>query len=97
MLGCTLETAFLLSMNCHIINACMRLLNFIVHYQCNNTCGVDAVDMDIFNDDAQRYLAVHPNEEQRVFGGEADVHRSGNGNIVSKLPDINKSELKRHR
>ena len=44
---------------------------------------MDAADVDIVNDDAQRYFAVHPNEEQGVFGGEADVCRSENGNIVS--------------
>ena len=73
---------FSLSMNCRIIDACMRFHNFIVDHRCDRN-NMDSVDMDIFNEDARRYFAVHPCEEQGVFGGEDDVRRGENGNLLS--------------
>lgn len=88
---------FSLTMNCPIIDACMRLKKFIVEHRCDDTSGMDAVDVDIFNDDAQQYFAVHPNEEQGVFGGEADVQRSENGNVFSggqpTLTEVNSRDV----
>lgn len=42
---------FSLTMNCCIIDACMRLHNFIAQNRGDTTCSMDAVDSDIFNDD----------------------------------------------
>ena len=51
----------------------MQLHNFIVEHWCDDNSRMGAVDVDVFNDDARQYFVVHPNEEQGVFGGEADV------------------------
>ena len=88
---------FSLDMNCRVIDACMRLHNFIVENRGDSAYSMDAVDSDIFNDDARRYFAVHPNEEEGVFGGESDARRSKNGNILSggrpTLSDVNSRDV----
>ena len=68
-------------MNCTVIDACMRLHNFIVDNR-NEGCEMDPVDRQVFDDDARRYFSVHPNNEEGVHGGEDDVRRDENGNIL---------------
>ena len=51
---------FSLDLNCKIIDACMRLHNFIVDFHEKNLCVVEstpALDREVFDDDCRQYLA----------------------------------------
>lgn len=73
---------FSLDMNCNIIDACMRMHNFIVKNRNREEgIGMDPVDKDVFNDDARRFFAVHPDDNEGVYGGEEDARRDENGNV----------------
>ena len=64
--------------NCNIIDACLRLHNFIVDFR-ENTCGRDN-DMYIFDEECRRFLAGNPCESVQVNGGELDDRLDENGN-----------------
>lgn len=74
---------FTLKHNCQVIDACMRLHNFIVDFReadKNNDDGA-AMERDVFDDDCRRFLAVSPEiDEGGVHGGEQDICRDANGN-----------------
>jgi len=63
-----------------VIDACMRLHNFIVDFR-EKTNSPDNIDRGVFDDDCRRYLAVNPDiEEGGVHGGEEDTRQDANGN-----------------
>ena len=53
--------AIILGFELQIIDACMRLHNFIIDSLESNLClsGSTALDWDVFDDDCRRYLATH--------------------------------------
>jgi hypothetical protein len=79
---------FSLDMNCKVIDACMRLHNFIVDYRERYLCVLEstALDRDVFDDDCRRYLATHLEQHEDgvydggVYGGEQDIRRDENFN-----------------
>ena len=71
---------FSLDMNCNIIDACMRVHNFIVNNR-EEGIGIDSVDKDVFDDDARRFFAVHPDEDEGIYGSEEDNRLDENGNV----------------
>jgi len=72
---------FSLDLNCKIIDACMRLHNFIVDFRETNLCVTEstALDREVFDDDCRRYLATHLEQYEDgvydggVYGGEHDI------------------------
>ncbi len=74
---------FSLDLNCKVIDACMRIHNFIVDFREMNLCVMESIafDRDVFDDDCRRYLATHLDQYEdevydvRVYGGEQDIRR----------------------
>jgi len=70
-----------LKMNCKIIDACMRLHNFILDRRQDNSYS-NRMDADVFDDDCRRFFAVNSFlVRSGVHGGEDDVCRDGEGNV----------------
>ena len=70
---------FSLKNNCRIIDACMRLHNFIVEYRERASVDDSVYERDIFDDDCRRFLAVTPDFLQGgIHGGEDEVVRDAN-------------------
>ena len=71
---------FSLRMNTLVIDACMRVHNFIVETR-NDGDDSDYIDRDIFDDDCRRFFAVNPFvNNEGVHGGEEDIRRDEDGN-----------------
>ena len=74
---------FSLDLNCKVIDACMRIHNFIVDFREMNLCVVESIafDWDVFDDDCRRYLATHLDQYEDevydvgVYGEEQDIRR----------------------
>ena len=74
---------FTLKHNCNVIDAAMRLHNFIVEFreEMKETTLVEDIERELFSDDCRRFLAVHPTiDDGGVYGGEDDVRLDHNGN-----------------
>ena len=75
-----------LKMNCKIVDACMRLHNFIVDFreemEPSSTRGV-SLDREIFNEDCRRFLAAQSGVGAGVHGGEEDIRRDADGNPLT--------------
>ena len=69
---------YTLRTNCKVIDACLRLHNYIVDHR--EELGMDIIDKSVFDDECRRVFAISP-EMEGVFGGEADVRRDLNGNV----------------
>jgi len=64
---------FSLVHNCRVIDAAMRLHNFIVDFRENTreTTVMEVIEREVFDDDVRRFLAVQANvDESGVQGGE---------------------------
>ena len=72
---------FSLINNTSVIDACMRLHNFIVDFrEATNSC--ETMERSVFDDDNRRFLAASSSlEVGGVHGGEEDIRRDANGNI----------------
>ena len=80
ILWCALK--FSLKMNCMIIDACMRLHNFIVDSRNDESFGT-SLDREVFDDDCRRFFAINAFvDDDGVRGGEDDVRRDEEGNTV---------------
>ena len=58
-----------------VIDAAMRLHNFIVDFRENTkeSTITEEIEREVFDDDVRRFLAVHPNvDDYGVHGGEED-------------------------
>ena len=64
--------------NNQIIDACMRLHNFIVDHR-PSTLSLDNFDRDLFEDECRRFFHENPMDEG-VYGGESDCCLDANGN-----------------
>jgi hypothetical protein len=75
------ELNYALNVNCKIIDACMRLHNFIVeHRNEDESIFAESLDFEIFDDDCRRFYAVDPfRNNEGVYGGEQDVRRDADG------------------
>ena len=74
---------FSLKHNVNVIDACMRLHNFIVDWREENVVAASAseVDLSIFDEDHRRFMAVYPSIDNiGVHGGEEDDCLDENGN-----------------
>ena len=74
---------FTLQHNCFVIDACMRLHNFIVDYREATTAEDNSYEKSVFDDDSRRFLAVRHDLAEvdgGVHGGELDGRRDANGN-----------------
>ncbi len=70
---------FSLKNNCRIIDACMRLHNFIVEYRESAAAADDTDERYIFEDDFRRFLAASPVFLQGgIHGGEDEAVRDAN-------------------
>lgn len=69
---------YTLKTNCKIIDACLRLHNFIVDHR--EGLAMDPIDKNVFDDECRRVFAVLPDIEG-VFGGDMDVCRNSDGRI----------------
>jgi hypothetical protein len=70
---------FSLKNNCRIIDACMRLHNFIVEYRESAVAADDSDERDIFEDNFRRFLAARPDFLQGgIHGGEDKAVRDAN-------------------
>lgn len=75
--------SFSLAHNCNVIDACMRLHNFIVDFREDSAAEL-ALDRSVFDDDCRRFLAVTPSDtEGGVHGGEEDLRLDSNGNMYA--------------
>lgn len=78
---------FSLEHNCKVIDACIRLHNFIINYRV--TCGDEnytdsSYERSIFDDECRRFLAVSPEIEEEqggTYGGERELQRDKDFNI----------------
>ncbi len=75
------ELEFSLALNCKIIDVCMRMHNFIVEYR-NDTNVMDGVDREVFDEECRRFYAVNPRIPEGTYGGEDDLRRDDNGNLL---------------
>ena len=75
------ELNYSLKTNVVIIDACMRLHNFIVERRDeDNELFATSEDFSVFNEDCWRFYAVHPFvDNEGVYGGESDVRRGEDG------------------
>lgn len=75
---------FSLAHNIDVVDACMRLHNFIVDYRidhCNST-AMDELEKSLFDDECRRFLASETNVGSfGVVGGEQEVQRDADGNV----------------
>ena len=77
---------FALELNCKVIDACMRLHNFIVDFREGGHGSSESllVERSVFDDDWRRYLATSLEHDPEggndggVYGGERDIRRDGN-------------------
>ena len=76
---------FALELNCKIIDACMRLHNFIVDFREDEQDASESRSLDraVFDDDCRRYLATILESDDGVFdggvhGGEQEIWRNDN-------------------
>ena len=66
--------------NIQIIDACMRLHNFIVdHRPSGGAATLDYIDRDVFDDECRRFFHANPADEG-VYGGESDICLDAEGN-----------------
>ena len=70
---------FSLKTNCAVIDACMRLHNFIVDNR--QSSNMDLIDREIFDDECRLFYAVHPAYDEGVNSGEEDVRRDKDGHV----------------
>ncbi len=77
------ELSYSLELNCKIIDACMRLHNFIVDHRCEDEINFSqSIDFEIFDDDCRRFYAVNPfQNSEGVYGGEEDVRHNRDGSV----------------
>jgi len=73
-----------LDVNCKIIDACMRLHNFIVEHRHEDESPFrESLDFEIFDDDCRRFYAVNPfRNSEGIYGGEEDIRRNDDGSIL---------------
>ncbi len=73
---------FSLKFNCHVINACFWLHNFIVKHRESTSVNVnmDECNQEVFNDDCRWFYAVYPEIREGVDGGKMDQRLDWNGN-----------------
>ena len=76
---------FSLKHNVNVIDACMRLHNFIVDWREEKAAASSSdMEMSIFDEDHRRFMAVYPSIDNiGVHGGEEDVRLDANGNRLS--------------
>ncbi|KAL3805723.1 hypothetical protein ACHAW5_003832 [Stephanodiscus triporus] len=82
--------AIFLGFDCKIIDACMRLHNFIVDFRETNLCVTEstALDREVFDDDCRRYLATHLEQYEDgvydggVYGGDQEIRRDDDFSVL---------------
>ncbi len=73
---------FSLKHNVNVIDACMRLHNFIVDWREENQSSVRSTvcdEREIFDEDHRQFMAAYPDIDFGVHGGEEDDRRDSNG------------------
>ena len=70
---------FSLKHNVKVIDACMRLHNFIVDFREARRSVFDSAERPVFDDDCRRFLAIHPEVDFGVHGGEQDIRLGADG------------------
>ena len=78
-----LQLKFALKHNIAVIDACMRLHNFIVDFHKNEmlTTCFDQLDKDVFDEDCRRFLQSNMNVSSvGVHGGEEEERIDERGN-----------------
>ena len=75
-----------LAHNIQIIDACMRLHNFIIEYR--EATADNQEGLDIFDEECRRFLAFNPDESVEVQDGELDdrLDADGNSRLVGGRP-----------
>ena len=88
---------FSLQHNCRVIDACMRMHNFIVDF--HDATKPDIIEKDVFDNDCQQFLATNPGlDEGGVHGEEEDICQDVNGaRSVGKRPVADDSNATVHR
>jgi hypothetical protein len=66
---------FALKTNCHVIDACLWLHNFILEN--SNRSFMDLVDKKVFDEDCRRFFSIHLDIPEGVEGGELGTQRGG--------------------
>lgn len=84
---------FRLKHNVNVIDACIRLHNFIVDWREEHFCGteVDMGERDIFEEDHRRFMVAYPSfEAGGVHGGEEEgaVTRGRPTNLAKEITDF---------
>ena len=79
--------------NIQIIDACMRLHNFIIDHR-PSSLSLDNIDRDVFDDECRRFFYENPAEEG-VFGGESDPRLDARGGRPLRI-DTTLAELGRN-
>jgi hypothetical protein len=72
---------FSLKHNVNIIDACMRLHNFIVDFRQQTSYNND--DMDLFDEECRLFLTVNPDESVEIQGDEMDYRLDADGNMFA--------------
>jgi hypothetical protein len=70
---------FSLKNNCRIIDACLRLHNYIVDFRERTSIDESGYERDIFDDDCRRFLAGNSDfTPGGIHGGEEEIQRDAN-------------------
>ena len=74
---------FSLRINCFIVDACLRLHNFILEN--SNRPFLGSIEKEVFDEDCRRYFAIHPDIPEGVNGGELEQQRGGRPTRMENL------------
>jgi hypothetical protein len=66
---------FSLKTNSQIIDACLRLHNFIIEN--SNVNFMDSIDKEVFDEECRRFFSIHPDIAEGVDGGDMNDSRPG--------------------
>lgn len=75
---------FSLAHNIDVVDACLRLHNFIVDYRLEHrkSSAMEELEKSLFDDECRRFLASETNVGSfGVVGGEQEVRRDADGNV----------------
>lgn len=90
---------FSLKHNIAIIDACMRMHNFIVDFRESNmiTTSLDRLDKDVFDEDCRRFLQMNMDIcSVGVHGGEEDMRRDERGDrFIGGRPLLTETEARK--
>ena len=90
---------FKLKNSIQVIDACLRLHNFILSYResQNRVNGIDLLERSVFTEDTRRFISTNPDSYFGVYGGEDEVALDENGLVPTMRERIRNEEVTSRR